>query len=226
MERWKQICVEIDLSEIDDLINEIMVLNLPLMSKMDVIESTNHMFDPSFECYLWCQRKIPCLYYLAVVSSPHSERMEHVNEIDRAMTYDPPDFAEIDPELDEALRQISINRRIEDAIDLYGEPIEGEWDDCPIPLPAASISRGLCPGDSVSREEVIRHLRPIIDHNQHDPQILREALEWGLTRESYTVLLEEFRDDLLQKIQELTHPEPDELLTQLRTLFGAKSLLL
>lgn len=51
MERWQQICDEIDPTEVNKTINEVKDLHLPMMSKMNIIEG-REMFNPSFEYYL------------------------------------------------------------------------------------------------------------------------------------------------------------------------------
>lgn len=160
--------------------------------------------------------------------------MEHVSEIDHlfhqsAMSLDVSiedlnhgrnnailNFHEIDPELAIALRQRNIDRRMHRAIERYGQPIMGEWDTCP-------IEQGMKHA-SIERIEVIQQLRPIIDPDQHDHQVIRQALEWGLTFESYSVLLEEFRYDLLQKIEEIQFNSPsddpkDHLCSQLLAIY-------
>lgn len=233
MERWQQICDEIDITRINETINQVKDLHLSMMSKMNVVLDINEgqeAFDPSFENYLRSRSRIPFLYYLAIVSSPHEERMQHINQIDHifhqsAMSLDVSnddldhgrnnailDFHEIDPELASALRQRNIDRRMRRAIERYGRPIVGEWETCP-------IDQGMKHA-SIERIEVIQQLRPIIDHDQHNHRVIRQSLELGLTFESYSVLLEEFRYDLLQKIEEIQSDDPsDHLCSKLLAIY-------
>lgn len=218
--RWTQICQEIELDQLDQLISEVsQMTDLTLDTKLDVIESTDHLDDPSFECYLWTIRKIHALNYLAIFSSSHEERMKHVTQIFWALFEEGsiPDVYQEDPELAHSLKEEMINQRIQVLLETYGEPCEGELECLPSNLKPAQIPR----------EQVIQHLRPILDPEQRDPQILMDAIRWGLTCEGFLVLSEECQKELLEKIQILSVPGILDVLDVLeRDLIRQITLLL
>ena len=197
MTRWCQICQDINLDELDDRLKEVKTFqDLSLLVKLETIDQTDHMFEKSFECYLWCERKISCLKYLAIFSSPPEERIDNIKDVYEALydTDQPIDVEKEDPQLFHALQEYRLDQEIEDAIELYGEPDTDDFKGLPLGLVEARMER----------EQVYRKLRPILDTKETDLDKLLESLKLAETREAYLVLCHDWKQPLIEKLGLIT----------------------
>jgi hypothetical protein len=79
--RWKEICIDIDLSDERELIEEMKGKPISVVDKFNMLEEYGPDSDETFECYLWTIRKLATLKYIAICSTSHEERMKECDFI-------------------------------------------------------------------------------------------------------------------------------------------------
>jgi len=88
-EKWYEICEKIDLRDADDIIDHVKNFkNLSIQRKFQIMSMINHMFEPTFECYMWVLRKVSTLKYIILSSSSSEEIQKNLGLICDNLSYD------------------------------------------------------------------------------------------------------------------------------------------
>lgn len=79
---WSDICENIDLENVDTIIKQVSLFEtLSIRQKINIMNSIDHMFEQSFECYMWVTRKIDALKHIILSTTSEEERHQNMEFI-------------------------------------------------------------------------------------------------------------------------------------------------